>query len=109
MDLISTEGDIICIGRSGTGKTTSAVLRIFATEILYWVWQKMMREKGMSLKELSFEAGDIEKTSGLHIIFVTASSILTIEVKRFYDKLKDWVMKWLRRKELKKQGKLEEL
>lgn len=49
MSLISQEGDIICIGRSGTGKTTSAVLRIFATEILFKIRSKMFSEKGKTL------------------------------------------------------------
>lgn len=59
MNLIATEGNSICIGRSGTGKTTSAVLRIFATEILFKIWSKMLAEKGKTLKEINFGFEDV--------------------------------------------------
>lgn len=81
MTLIKTEGNIICIGRSGTGKTTSAVLRIFATEIMFKIRQKLFAEKGKTLKDVNFGSDDVEKTFGLHSIFVTASPVLTVEVK----------------------------
>ena len=39
------------------------------------------------LKDSEFDADDVDKTIGLHCIFVTASPVLTNEVKRYYTKL----------------------
>ena len=33
--MISTPQNLLCLGRSGTGKTTSSALRLFATEAFY--------------------------------------------------------------------------
>lgn len=33
--MISTPQNLLCLGRSGTGKTTSSALRLFATEAYY--------------------------------------------------------------------------
>ena len=35
MNVIGEDGNVLVIGRSGTGKTTCAVLRMFAMEMLY--------------------------------------------------------------------------
>jgi len=33
--IIGTPGNVIALGRSGTGKTTCAILRLFASEVVY--------------------------------------------------------------------------
>jgi Cdc6-like AAA superfamily ATPase len=33
--MISTPSNLLCLGRSGTGKTTTSALRLFATEAYY--------------------------------------------------------------------------
>ena len=57
----------------------------------------MNEEKGKSLKDINFGSEDVEKSFGLHTIFVTASPVLTIEVKRFYEKLNERVINRLKR------------
>ena len=60
--LISTPGNIICLGRSGTGKTTSAVLRLFAIEMLFKIKQTMLHQtnKGEKANVKEFKADDAE-------------------------------------------------
>lgn len=45
INVIGQPGNVIVIGRSGTGKTTCAVLRLFAMEILFHIRVQMMVAK----------------------------------------------------------------
>ena len=65
----------------------------------------MLAEEGKTLKDINFGSDDVEKSFGLHTIFVTASPVLTVEVKRFYDKLNERVVNRLKRKKLRTQEK----
>lgn len=85
------------LGRSGTGKTTCAVLRMFAAELLF-------RFKGQRTNR-KFGPEDVGKTSVLHSAFVTASPVLTNEVKRFYAKLSEHVKEELAKKVKKDEVK----
>ena len=38
--VVSSNQNLLCLGRSGTGKTTTSVLRLFAQEILYITLKK---------------------------------------------------------------------
>ena len=38
--MVSTK-DLLCLGRSGTGKTTSSVLRLFSQEIMFLSLRKV--------------------------------------------------------------------
>ena len=42
---------------------------------------------------------DIDKTIGLHCVFVTASPVLTNEVQRYYQKLTNDIKQELRKKQ----------
>jgi len=78
------------IGRSGTGKTTCAILRLFAMEMLFKVRLSYYKNKHSSmLKDTRLDVDDIDNSIGLHCLFVTASPVLTSEVKRFYGRLTD--------------------
>jgi hypothetical protein len=50
------------------------------------------------LKDTRCSADDIDKTIGLHCIFLTASPILTNEIERYYKKLTDCIKVELERK-----------
>ena len=65
-DVLETKGNLIVIGRSGTGKTTCALLRLF-------------------FKELN----NMEKTQ--KNVFLTASPVLIAEINKKYDQLKDGI------------------
>jgi ABC-type taurine transport system ATPase subunit len=38
--VVASAENMLCLGRSGTGKTTTSVLRLFAQEILFMVLKK---------------------------------------------------------------------
>ncbi|EAR98741.2 UvrD/REP helicase amine-terminal domain protein (macronuclear) [Tetrahymena thermophila SB210] len=86
--IISCSGNVVCIGRSGTGKTTSAVLRMFALEMLFKYRLHVYHNRHMKLaSQTRFNPKDLDKMVGLRCIFVTASPVLTNEIKRYYDRL----------------------
>lgn len=87
--LVSTAGNILCLGRSGTGKTTSAVLRLFALEILFKIRSNLFFKDGKeSIKDSRLSAEDAEAACSLHSVIVTASPVLTSEIRRFYTNLR---------------------
>lgn len=108
-EAIGQNGNVLVIGRSGTGKTTCAVLRIFSMEILFKIRVTLYKNKldGL-LKDTRFTSDDLDKTVGLHCVFVTASPVLTTEVHRFYDRLTKHIKEELKRKQLKEKQKKEQ-
>ncbi|CAD8159005.1 unnamed protein product [Paramecium pentaurelia] len=83
-NIISYGGDALVIGRSGTGKTTCALLKLFSTDILY--------KLRIKLNQIKYSSNDInlsqqDQNSQLKTIFVTASPLLACQVKRLYDQL----------------------
>ncbi len=101
--VIGQGGNVLVLGRSGTGKTTCLLLRLFAMEFLFKLRMKQVRKKFESLYgELNtgkFNSEDVDKMTGLHSIFVTASPVLCQEVKNYYEKLKGHVKIELIKKE----------
>ena len=101
--VIGQGGNVLVLGRSGTGKTTCLLLRLFAMEFLFKLRMKQVRKKFESLYgELNtgkFKSEDIDQMPGLHSIFVTASPVLCQEVKNYYEKLKGHVKIELIKKE----------
>ena len=75
------------IGRSGTGKTTCAVLRMFSMEMLFKLRMSINSNKQKQLADGRMMPDDIDSAVGLHCVFITVSPVLTNEVRRFYDKL----------------------
>ncbi|OMJ83259.1 hypothetical protein SteCoe_15847 [Stentor coeruleus] len=96
-ETVSSQGNIVILGRSGTGKTTCAVLRMFASELLF----KFIQPRS----QRHFGPEDVGRTSVLHTAFVTASPVLTNEVKRFYNKLNEHVKAELTKKIKNKREK----
>jgi len=45
------------------------------------------------------ESGDLEKDTGMKMVFITASPVLTTEVKRFYGSIKAKLVLHLKNKE----------
>ena len=96
---IRKAGHVVILGRSGTGKTTSAVLRMFASEILF---KNKIKPKSRQLCP-----SDIKRVTSLHCMFVTASPVLTHEVKRFYSKMKTHLCDQLQERIDKNKEKIE--
>lgn len=98
-NVVGENGNVMVIGRSGTGKTTCAVLRLFAIEMLFKIRVSLNKKKfGGMLKDTRFMADDIDQAIGLHSIFVTASPVLTNEIERYYNKLTDQIKEELEKK-----------
>jgi len=43
--VVGTSGNVLVIGRSGTGKTTCALLRLFAMEMLFKIRLSLYKNK----------------------------------------------------------------
>lgn len=98
LDLIGTPGNVLALGRSGTGKTTCAILRLFGCEVIFrYQCHKEKQKRGLLVSETKLRPSDIDSRCGLHSIFVTASPILTNEVRRYYGKLKSHLKNELRK------------
>ena len=75
------------------------MLRLFALEILFKIRSTLFFKGAKSLKS-SFTSEDAAETStGLHSVIVTASPVLTNEIRRFYHGLKNKVISELRKRE----------
>lgn len=102
---------MLCLGRSGTGKTTTSVLRLFAQEILYTVLRKQ-QDKPKAIEEEKKQplliSGDLEKSTGMKMVFITASPVLTNEVRRFYTGLKKKLVLHLQMREERVRQKKEQ-
>ncbi|CAD8153493.1 unnamed protein product [Paramecium pentaurelia] len=83
-DIISYNGDALVIGRSGTGKTTCALLKLFSTDILYKLRIKLNQIKNQTS---DIQLSQQDQNTQLKTIFVTASPLLACQVKRLYDQL----------------------
>jgi len=72
LEVLGTPGNLLAIGRSGTGKTTCAVLRVIGFMKLFRGWLRMQNHVETNLL-------------GLHLVFVTASKALTKKVRSFFN------------------------
>lgn len=90
--------NLVVIGRSGTGKTTCALMRLFAIELLFKNKQgkKKMNESRDQGKGISSYLNDV---FGLRNVFLTASPFLIIEIENKYKELVGHVMKELEYRE----------
>ncbi|CAD8158245.1 unnamed protein product [Paramecium octaurelia] len=83
-NVISYGGDALVIGRSGTGKTTCALLKLFSTDILYKLRINLDKIKNQNSNILLSQQ---DQNTQLKTIFVTASPLLACQVKRLYEQL----------------------
>ena len=95
--LVGCPGNVLAIGRSGTGKTTCSLLRLLSTEMLFRYTTRDRTKR--------FSPEDLDRSVLLHTVFVTASPVLTNEVKTFYEKLNSHIKEKLKEKEKKLQPK----
>jgi hypothetical protein len=111
-DVIGENGNVLAVGRSGTGKTTCAVLRLFSIEMLYKIRSSLYRKKYQdTIKDVRCGSEDIDNAVGLHCIFLTASPVLTYEIQRYYKKLTDNIKNELEKKRkrvMEEKNKLQE-
>ena len=90
--MISTPENLLCLGRSGTGKTTSSALRLFASDAFFKFKEQLAEQKlknpDLRMKDFQIDSDFMERESELKLLFVSASPVLVNEVKRFYVELK---------------------
>jgi hypothetical protein len=111
--VVASNQNLLCLGRSGTGKTTTSVLRLFAQEILYSILKKTQdkgafkptkpheeegKEPPAKRKQL-IKAKDLDRNTGMKMVFITASPVLTNEVRRFYSGIKGKLLHLLRQRD----------
>ena len=90
--MISTPHNLLCLGRSGTGKTTSSALRLFATEAFYKFhdlhrkWK--LENPNARNSEFKVPSDFISQRSDVKLLFVSASPVLVNEIKRFFGEFK---------------------
>ncbi len=98
--LVGEADNVVALGRSGTGKTTCAILRLFSMEVLFKFRMTLAKIKHEGLvKDTKFEAQDLDNIYGLHCVFVTASPVLSNEVQRYYHRLTGQVKEELKNKQ----------
>ena len=72
LEMIGTPGNVLAIGRSGTGKTTCAALRVIGFMKLFRGWLRTQNHAESCLLDL-------------HLTFVMASKVLTKKVRNFFN------------------------
>jgi hypothetical protein len=103
--LIGQNGNVLAIGRSGTGKTTCCVLRLFSQEMLYKIRLAQAQVKHGVLRDARYMADQLENLIGVHSVFVTASPVLTNEVHRYYQNLSRRIRDEIKEREEKHKEK----
>ncbi|KAL4454343.1 hypothetical protein ABPG74_012300 [Tetrahymena malaccensis] len=96
IDVIGQQGNVLVIGRSGTGKTTSALLRLFAMEILFHIRVQIYISKNTKILQDALTNEQI----GMQSVFITASPVLANQIKRYYKKLLTQVKDEIKRKQV---------
>ena len=100
--ILNSTRNLFILGRSGTGKTTTTILRFFCQEIMYMAMRKQERllnhyyNMGMQQKYTAtkkaiprLSSEDVKDTTNVKMVFVTASPVLTNEVKQYYASLRE--------------------
>lgn len=95
--MIATPENLLCLGRSGTGKTTSSALRLFASDAFFKFHEQLSNYKradpNARNRDFQITPNFMDQQSSLKLLFVSASPVLVNEVKRFYIDLKSHLEK----------------
>jgi len=95
-DVIAARDNLVVIGRSGTGKTTCAVMRMLGIRLLEIAHAN--QKKGIS----KISRKDLEAPSYCKMVFITASPLLAKSVQKMYSRVIEYLKDLLGRKEAKK-------
>jgi hypothetical protein len=92
-ELITTQHNSVVIGRSGTGKTTCAVMRMIGIQLMTIASRNLERGK----KKITYS--DLCEKTFLKMVFITASPILARNVKKLYHRVLNYLKMTLSQKE----------
>lgn len=97
---IGQPGNVLLSGRSGTGKTLCAILRLFAMQMTFkFNLQKAKLKHAGILSDTKFSADDIDDTLNLLCVFAANSPVLANEASGYYQNLMDHIKTELKKKE----------
>ncbi|CAD8203304.1 unnamed protein product [Paramecium octaurelia] len=94
---ISEEGDIILMGRSGTGKTIISLLKLFITDAIFMLRQNLNLFKESSKIHLQYNK-ELQTGIQLRTLFLTSSPLLAQQIKQKYENMVKNVQENLRQK-----------
>ena len=87
-EVLSLPDNILLLGRSGTGKTTCALLRLFARYKLFDEYkQKTLTYKKDEAETEADDDDDFIETQTFHPLFITLSPVLCNQSKKYFQKL----------------------
>ncbi|CAD8090940.1 unnamed protein product [Paramecium primaurelia] len=95
---ISQEGDTILIGRSGTGKTTISLLKLFITDAIFMLRQNLDYFKECNSKINMQYNQQLQNGIQLKTLFLTSSPLLAQQIKQKYENMVKNVEENLRQK-----------
>ncbi|CAD8192780.1 unnamed protein product [Paramecium pentaurelia] len=95
---ISQEGDTILIGRSGTGKTTISLLKLFITDAIFMLRQNLDYFKECNSKINMQYNQQLQNGIQLKTLFLTSSPLLAQQIKQKYENMVKDVEENLRQK-----------
>ena len=98
----SKNKNTLIIGRSGTGKSTCAILRMLAIDLLF-IGKKVIRSKRSSV-----ESSDMLPT-GIKTLFLTSSKVLADDLRVFYENMWTALKSKLLGKEMTKKISVEKV
>ncbi|CAK59284.1 unnamed protein product (macronuclear) [Paramecium tetraurelia] len=97
-EAIAKQGDTILIGRSGTGKTTISLLKLFITDAIFMLRQNLdLVQESNSKINLQY-TDQLSTGIQLKTLFLTSSPLLAQQIKQKYDNLVKNVQQTLREK-----------
>ncbi|EAS04216.2 hypothetical protein TTHERM_00298270 (macronuclear) [Tetrahymena thermophila SB210] len=96
---IGSEGNTIVIGRSGTGKTTCALLRLFTFELVFRMRVKIKYKENKKILQDALTNQPI----GLQSVFVTTSPVLANKIQKYYNQFISNIKEQVRIKQKQKQ------
>jgi hypothetical protein len=102
--MLISDMNTLVLGRSGTGKTTISAFKILALDLLFMAYKKKFLYKKNSFK---LTLHDLQTITGCHTVFVTASPVLTNEVRKFYSEVISSIKKILKFRENRTKEKEE--
>ncbi|KAM3131736.1 hypothetical protein pb186bvf_016132 [Paramecium bursaria] len=84
-NVVSEYGNLLVLGRSGTGKTTCTMLKLIALQLIFKQKLQGLKKKNVgNFYAQGISETDVDNNIGLKCVFATASPVLANELKHYY-------------------------